>query len=119
MIIVAIHADGGITTVARSGNDTQKWRKLKNGEDVGEATKPKEPQTVEAKDNFTVMGLAYLYYLGVFKSLKIDMNVLSLIKKQDIGVLKVLSGAPVELIDKVGKYIKRDPEIFKKVFIKR
>ena len=53
--IVAIHADGGITTVARSGNDTQKWRKLKNGEDIGEAPKPKEPQG-EAVEEFVRMG---------------------------------------------------------------
>ena len=53
--IVAVHIDGGITTVARSGNDTQKWRKLKKGEDIGEAPKPKEPQG-EAVGEFVRMG---------------------------------------------------------------
>ena len=117
--IVAVHTDGGITTVARSGNDTQKWRKLKNGEDIGEAPKPKEPQNVEAKDNFTVMGLAYLYYLGVFKSLNAHMDAINFLKKQDVSILKVLSGSPVEMLNVVEKYIRRDPEVFKQVFHKK
>ena len=54
--IVAVHTDGGITTVARSGNDTQKWRKLKNGKDIGETPKPKEPQG-EAVEEFVSMGI--------------------------------------------------------------
>ena len=57
--IVAVHTDGGITTVARSGNDTQKWRKLKNGEDIGEVPKPKEPQG-EAVEEFVRMGSLFV-----------------------------------------------------------
>ena len=60
--IVCLHADGGITTIARSGNATQKWRKLmmKNGVlNVTDAPDPIEPQTgTTAVENFVEMGIS-------------------------------------------------------------
>ncbi|WP_157558645.1 toxin glutamine deamidase domain-containing protein [Microscilla marina] len=53
--IVRVHADGGITTIARSGSKTSKWRKLQNGNDVGRAPKPKKPSRA-AKKEFVEMG---------------------------------------------------------------
>uniref|UniRef100_UPI0026081EAE hypothetical protein n=1 Tax=uncultured Microscilla sp. TaxID=432653 RepID=UPI0026081EAE len=53
--LVRVHADGGITTIARSGSKTSKWRTLQNGNDVGRAPKPKKPGK-EAKKEFVEMG---------------------------------------------------------------
>ena len=53
--LVRIHPDGGVTTIARSGNATQKWRKLKVGVDIGEAPTPITP-TGSAVGRFVRMG---------------------------------------------------------------
>ncbi|KOY84367.1 hypothetical protein AD998_21400 [bacterium 336/3] len=64
--IVLLHTDGGVTTIAKSGNATQKWRKLQNGEDIGhiEDDKIRKPAGV-AINNYIVLGddESYLRYL--------------------------------------------------------
>jgi hypothetical protein len=54
--IVQLHIDGGISTVARSGNSTQQWRKLKNGNDIGEAPTPVPPVGQANIDNYLRLG---------------------------------------------------------------
>jgi hypothetical protein len=53
--IVRLHSDGRITTIARSGNATKKWRILKAGKDVDKAPTPEEPKG-DAIDNYVQLG---------------------------------------------------------------
>jgi hypothetical protein len=55
--LVRLHIDGGVTTIARSGNATQRWRKLKNGIDEGDVPDDWiKPPSEEAKNNYIILG---------------------------------------------------------------
>ena len=52
--LVRVHPDGGITTIARSGNGSQKWYQLEGGKRV-EVSPPKKPES-RYKGDFVLMG---------------------------------------------------------------
>jgi hypothetical protein len=52
--IVRVHADGGITTIAQ-GTESQSWKRIKNGVEIGDAPTPKTPQG-EAVGKWVQMG---------------------------------------------------------------
>ena len=53
--IVKVHSDGGITTIARSKNGSQKWYNFQNGKRIREIKPPKKPEG-KAKREGVLMG---------------------------------------------------------------
>ncbi|HAS45643.1 MAG TPA: hypothetical protein DCS93_34490 [Microscillaceae bacterium] len=70
--IVRVHPDGGITTIARSGNSTQKWYKLEGGNQT-RVSAPKKPDPSH-KNKFVEMGDPGLR-VGVFKVGEVYRNI--------------------------------------------
>jgi len=88
--IVRVHPDGGITTVARSGNDTQKWYRLEGGKktEANSSEMPKKPDANKA-DDFVQMG----WFFGKKKKSKAiqvpSMDADDLLKKLKLEVQSV------------------------------
>lgn len=111
--LVRVHRDGGITTVARSGTKTQKWRKLQQGKEIANAPTPKKPKA-KFKDDFVEMGL-----FGGFKSKLqkiVDKDIVAKLSKGELKNLKALDnisletlrGKPLETIQEVTKRLQAD-----------
>ncbi len=86
--LVRVYKDGGVSTIARSQEASTGWRRLKGGQDIGSAPKPKEPSPTirDLEGEFVQMGripvieeatfLAALQKRGVSESDAADMYLL-------------------------------------------
>jgi len=92
--IVRVHPDGGITTVARSGNDTQKWYRLEGGKKTeGETHIPTKP-SIENEEKFVQMG----WFDHLFRKITNDDFVNVLVSEQYRNAMKDLDIKDVRIV---------------------